>query len=55
MSNRYTLHITSDGAHTVYDHQLKAHYHSLHGAVRETKHVFIEAGLSYFHSQSPQQ
>ena len=50
MSNRYELHVTSDGAHTVYDRQLKSHYHSIHGAVRESKHVFIEAGLSYFHS-----
>ena len=50
MSQRHTLNVTFDGSHTVYDTKLGAYHHSLNGAVQESRHVFIEAGLSYFHS-----
>jgi tRNA U34 5-methylaminomethyl-2-thiouridine-forming methyltransferase MnmC len=36
---------TDDGSHSVYTEQFKATYHSKHGAIRETLHVFIEAAL----------
>jgi tRNA U34 5-methylaminomethyl-2-thiouridine-forming methyltransferase MnmC len=36
---------TRDGSHTIYVNELAEHYHSIHGAVTESKHVFIEAGL----------
>jgi len=39
------LKITSDGSHTLYVPELNEHYHSIHGAVQESNHVFIEAGL----------
>ena len=37
--------ITGDGSVTIYMADLKESYHSRHGAVSESKHVFIEAGL----------
>jgi tRNA U34 5-methylaminomethyl-2-thiouridine-forming methyltransferase MnmC len=37
--------ITSDGSHSIYIPEMNEHYHSIHGAVQESKHVFIEAGL----------
>ncbi len=38
---------TADGSHTLYDTQLDETYHSIHGAVQESMHVFIKAGLDY--------
>jgi tRNA U34 5-methylaminomethyl-2-thiouridine-forming methyltransferase MnmC len=37
--------ITEDGSHTLFVADLNEHYHSIHGAVTESMHVFIEAGL----------
>lgn len=37
--------LTNDGSHTVYDDERKAHFHSIHGAITESLHVFIENGL----------
>lgn len=37
--------ITSDGSVTVAIPELKVTYHSRHGAIQESMHVFIEAGL----------
>lgn len=39
------LKITSDGSHTIYLETLNETYHSIHGAIQEAKHVFINAGL----------
>ena len=36
---------TKDGSHTLYSAKLDEHYHSLFGAVTESMHVFIDAGL----------
>ena len=36
---------TRDGSHTIYVKELDEHYHSTHGAIAESMHVFIEAGL----------
>ncbi len=36
---------TADGSHSLYIESLKEHYHSIKGAVQESRHVFIEAGL----------
>lgn len=43
-----TLKITEDGSHTLYVPELNEHYHSIHGAVQESMHVFIKSGLHYF-------
>jgi tRNA U34 5-methylaminomethyl-2-thiouridine-forming methyltransferase MnmC len=39
--------ITGDGSTTVYVPGLNEHYHSIHGAVAESRHVFIQNGLHY--------
>ena len=36
---------TSDGSDTLYNKELDETYHSLHGSVTESKHVYIKAGL----------
>jgi len=41
------LFLTKDGSHTVLTRELNASYHSVHGALAESQHVFIEAGLLY--------
>ncbi len=38
---------TSDGSQTVKIPELNVTYHSIHGAVQESMHVFIEAGLRF--------
>ncbi|MFO8234201.1 MAG: tRNA (5-methylaminomethyl-2-thiouridine)(34)-methyltransferase MnmD [Bacteroidales bacterium] len=40
---------TEDGSHTLYQPELKEYYHSVHGAIQESKHVFIDNGLHYTH------
>jgi len=42
---RTELVITADGSPTLYIPEWKEHYHSVHGAVQESMHVFIRAGL----------
>jgi tRNA U34 5-methylaminomethyl-2-thiouridine-forming methyltransferase MnmC len=37
---------TSDGSHSLYDPRLDEHYHSIHGAIQEARHVYIEAGMN---------
>lgn len=39
--------ITKDGSPTLFVPELNEHYHSIHGAVQESQHVFIESGLNY--------
>ena len=36
---------TGDGSHTLFVPELREHFHSIHGAVEESNHVFIEEGL----------
>jgi tRNA U34 5-methylaminomethyl-2-thiouridine-forming methyltransferase MnmC len=50
MSN-HALVVTRDGSHTLYDQKLKSHFHSMHGAIRESDHIFIKNGLHYIHQQ----
>ncbi|MDR3653852.1 MAG: tRNA (5-methylaminomethyl-2-thiouridine)(34)-methyltransferase MnmD [Paludibacter sp.] len=37
--------LTEDGSHTLYVPQIDENYHSSHGAIQESTHIFIEAGL----------
>jgi tRNA U34 5-methylaminomethyl-2-thiouridine-forming methyltransferase MnmC len=39
------LEITDDGSHTLFLPEMNEHYHSTNGAIQESKHVYIEAGL----------
>ena len=43
---------TSDGSTSFYIPQLDETYHSVHGALQETQHVFIKNGLQLFDHQS---
>jgi len=37
--------LTGDGSHSIRVPDLNVAYHSIHGAIRESQHVFIKAGL----------
>lgn len=37
--------ITSDGSHTLFVPEIDECYHSTHGAIQESRHIFIEAAL----------
>ncbi len=39
------LQLTADGSHTLFIPEMDEHYHSVNGAIQESRHVFIEAGL----------
>ncbi len=40
--------ITKDGSSTIHIPEWNEQYHSKHGAIQESKHVFIEKGLYYY-------
>lgn len=40
------LQVTADGSHTLFLPQLNEHYHSVNGAIQESRHIFIQAGLN---------
>jgi len=39
---------TADGSPTLYVPDLDEHYHSMNGAIQESRHVYIEAGLLHY-------
>lgn len=39
---------TADGSKTIFHETIGEHYHSKHGAVQESKHVFLRSGLQYY-------
>ena len=43
---------TGDGTHTVFIEDWNEYYHSKHGAIQESEHVFIQSGLSLFENQT---
>ena len=43
--------ITSDGSHTLFNNKIGEHYHSTFGAVTESEHIFIRAGLGALSSE----
>ncbi len=47
-----SLRLTEDGSHTLYVDKLDEPYHSIHGALQESMHVFIKQGLQTV-SKSP--
>ena len=49
-SNKLTL--TADGSHSVFSENFQALYHSKHGAIQESKHVFVSAGLNHIAKNS---
>ena len=45
---KFSICITSDGSHTIKNETTGDTYHSIHGAIQESDHVFIQSGLRYF-------
>jgi len=45
--------VTKDGSHSIEIPELHVSYHSVHGAIQESLHVFIEAGLKHWLSGHP--
>ncbi|SFD13778.1 tRNA U34 5-methylaminomethyl-2-thiouridine-forming methyltransferase MnmC [Chitinophaga sp. CF118] len=41
------LYITADGSHTIVLPDMQVTYHSTYGALQESRHIFIQAGLKY--------
>ncbi len=44
---QYVIAKTADGSHTLYVPEIDEYYHSVHGAIQESVHVFIKNGLEY--------
>jgi len=47
--------LTEDGSHSLLNTALNETYHSIHGALQESVHVFIRHGLDYFLQRHVQQ
>jgi len=45
--------VTKDGSHSIEIPELHVSYHSVHGAIQESLHVFIEVGLKHWLSGHP--
>lgn len=43
---------TKDGSKTLQIEEWGEHYHSIHGALQESRHVYIQAGLDFFLSKN---
>lgn len=43
---------TSDGSKTLFNSVIGENYHSKHGALQESQHVFVNSGLQYYHQQT---
>jgi len=39
---------TEDGSSTLFNPEIGENYHSIHGAVQESNHVFLKSGLEFF-------
>ena len=44
--------ISEDGSHSIQSDRFGVSYHSKYGAIAETQHVFIDAGLAYMHLEN---
>lgn len=51
MADESPLYLTADGSHSVISDRFGVSYHSKHGAVTESNHVFIAAGLHHLDKQ----
>jgi tRNA U34 5-methylaminomethyl-2-thiouridine-forming methyltransferase MnmC len=47
------LQLTADGSHTISIPELNVSYHSHHGAIQESMHVFVQAGLQLLFERFP--
>ena len=44
--------LTNDGSHTLFLPEMNEQYHSLNGAITESKHVYIEKGFNYWNNKN---
>lgn len=42
-----TVEMTADGSYTLFVSEMDEHYHSVNGALQESRHVFFQAGWEY--------
>ena len=47
-NNNLEIVTTADGSKTIYNAEVGEHYHSRNGALQESRHVFVNAGLNFF-------
>jgi len=47
-SPQLTIVPTADGSNTIFNERVGENYHSKHGALQESRHVFLNAGLAHF-------
>ena len=52
--NHLSFAITSDGSKTLFNEEVGEYYHSRHGALQESRHVFLNTGMRYFLERSGQ-
>lgn len=48
MNHELKIVATADGSNTIYNSAVGENYHSRHGALQESKHVFLNSGLQYY-------
>lgn len=48
MNHELKIVTTTDGSNTIYNSAVGENYHSRHGALQESKHVFLNSGLKYY-------
>jgi len=53
MNTELKIVTTGDGSNTIYNSAVGENYHSRHGALQESKHVFLNSGLKYCLDKSP--
>lgn len=53
INDQRTLVATADGSNTIFDARTGEHYHSRHGAIGESRHVFLGMGLRHFLDSNP--
>ncbi|MBL4675737.1 MAG: tRNA (5-methylaminomethyl-2-thiouridine)(34)-methyltransferase MnmD [Mucilaginibacter sp.] len=52
-NNHLSIVTTADGSKTIFNALVGENYHSKHGALQESKHVFLKSGLQYFLEHHP--
>jgi len=53
MNTELKIVTTADGSNTIYNSAVGENYHSRHGALQESKHVFLNSGLKYYLDNNP--
>jgi len=48
MDHKLIIIPTADGSNTIFNSEVGENYHSKHGALQESRHVFLKSGLEYF-------